>query len=67
MKLITNKDKAMLATYIRAALAGVVTLYLAGQTDPRDLGKAFLAAFLPPLLRFLNKSDSAYGRGTKSK
>lgn len=65
MKLITNKDKAMLATYIRAALAGVVTLYLAGQTDPRDLSKAFLAAFLPPLLRFLNKSDSAYGRGTK--
>lgn len=65
MKLITNKDKAMLATYIRAALAGVVTLYLAGQTDPRDLSKAFLAAFLPPLLRFLNKSDSAYGRGSK--
>lgn len=65
MKIITEKDKAMLATYIRAALAGVVTLYLAGQTDPRDLSKAFLAAFLPPLLRFLNKSDSAYGRGTK--
>lgn len=65
MKLITNKDKAMLATYIRAALAGVITLYLAGQTDPRDLSKAFLAAFLPPLLRFLNKSDSAYGRGSK--
>ena len=55
----------MLATYIRSALAGVVTLYLAGQTDPRDLSKAFLAAFLPPLLRFLNKSDSAYGRGSK--
>ena len=67
MKLLTDKDKAMLGTYFRAALAGVVTLYLAGQTDPRDLGKAFLAAFLPPLLRFLNKSDIAYGRGTKSK
>ena len=65
MKIINDRDKAMLATYIRSALAGVLTLYLAGQTDPRDLGKAFLAAFLPPLLRFLNKSDNAYGRGSK--
>ena len=36
-------------------------LYLAGITDPADLAYALVAAFLPVLLRALNKSDPAFG------
>jgi hypothetical protein len=34
---------------------------MAGVTDPKAIGMAGLAAVLPVVLRFLNKSDSAFG------
>lgn len=53
--------KPILASYGRSFLASALALYLAGETDPKKLGAAGLAAILPPLLRWLNPKDSTFG------
>jgi hypothetical protein len=63
MSKITNKDKALLASYGRSVLAAVVAVYSTGNTNPEDLFKAGLAALLPVLIRYVNPKDSAFGRG----
>ena len=62
---MSNKTKAMLASYARSALAAALALAMTGNTNPEDLAKAGLAALLPPLLRWANSSDPAFGRGSK--
>jgi hypothetical protein len=62
---MSERDKAILGSYARSFLAGALTLYMAGETDPRKLLAAGIAAILPPLLRWLNPNDKAYGRGSK--
>lgn len=62
---MTSKDKAILGSYARSFLTGALTLYMAGETDPRQLIAAGVAAILPPLLRWLNPNDQAFGRGSK--
>lgn len=62
---MNDKDKAMIASYARSFLGASLALYLAGETDPRKLLAAGIAAVLPPLLRWLNPNDKAYGRGSK--
>ena len=58
---MNEKLKAALASYARSVLAAASALYLAGVTDPVDLGKALLAGLLPVALRALNKKDPAFG------
>ena len=60
-----NKTKAMVASYSRSALAAILAVAMTGNTNPDDLAKAALAAVLPPLLRWANSSDPAFGRGSK--
>jgi hypothetical protein len=62
---MNSKDKAILGSYARSFLTGALTLYMAGETDPRKLLAAGVAAILPPLLRWLNPNDQALGRGSK--
>ena len=50
-------------SYIRAALASVVALYMAGQTDPKVLVNAFIAGLVGPLAKAVNPKDKAYGIG----
>ena len=40
-------------------------MYMAGNTDPKALGCAFLAAILGPLARAINPKDTSFGRGAK--
>jgi len=56
--------KALASSYGRSALSAVLALYMTGNTDPKDLGKAAIAALIPPLLRWLNPKDQAFGRTT---
>lgn len=63
MSKITNKDKALLASYGRSVLGAVIAVYSTGNTNPEDLLKAGLAAVLPVLIRYLNPKDKAFGRG----
>ena len=56
-----KEAKKIGASYLRAFAASVLALYLAGETDPKKLSAAGLAAVLPPLLRWLNPKDAAFG------
>jgi hypothetical protein len=62
-----NKKKleAIVATYLRAAIASVIALYLAGVTDPKALLSAGLAAVAGPVLKALDPNSKEFGKGTK--
>lgn len=59
------KMQAVLATYLRAAVAAVIALYLAGETDPKSLALAGVAAVAGPLLKALDPKAKEFGRGAK--
>ncbi len=58
---LNPKLTAMLASYGRAFLAAAVALWTTGNTDPKALLAAGLAAVLPVALRALNPKDPAFG------
>jgi len=60
-----KKLQAVLATYLRAAIASVIALYLAGETDPKKLGAAALAGIAGPVLKWLDPKATEFGRGSK--
>jgi hypothetical protein len=62
---INAKMKSMLATYLRAGVASVIALYLAGVTDPKALATAGIAAIAGPLLKALDPKNTEFGRGSK--
>ena len=59
------KTQAVLATYLRAGIAAVIALYLAGVTDPKALATAGIAAIAGPLLKALDPKATEFGRGAK--
>lgn len=61
------QDKAMIASYARSMVGASLALYLAGNTNPKDLLAAAVASIAPVLLRWLNPKDPAYGRQKNSK
>ena len=62
-----QEHKSMIASYSRSALGAALAVYLANPNNVtvRDLVAAALAAIAPPLLRWLNPSDLAFGRSSK--
>ena len=54
--------KALAASYSRTVIAAVLAVYMTGNTSPTDLGKAAIAALLPPLMRWANPKDQSFGR-----
>jgi hypothetical protein len=62
---MNTKTKAVLATYLRAAVAAVIALYLAGETDLKKLGFAAIAAVAGPVLKWLDPNAKEFGRGSK--
>ena len=59
---MTDTQKAMLASYGRSVLAAVLAVLATGNYAPDDVLKAALAAALPPLMRWANTKDPAFGR-----
>ena len=57
-----KEAKALVASWGRSFVAASLALYMAGETDPKKLGAAGLAAILPVVLRWLNSNDAAFGR-----
>jgi len=53
---VSNKDKLIsgLNSYLRAAVAAVVAMWMAGQTDPKVLANAFVAGLLGPVLKAID-------------
>jgi hypothetical protein len=62
-----NKKKleAIVSTYLRAAAAAVVALYLAGETNPKSLAIAALSAVAGPVLKALDPKATEFGKGSK--
>jgi hypothetical protein len=56
-----NQIKPLAASWARSFMAAAIAVYMAGETDPKTLGMAGLAAVLPVILRWLNPNDSAFG------
>lgn len=56
-----KEAKALAASWARSFFAAVLTLYMAGETDPKTLGMAGIAAIAPVILRWLNPSDIGFG------
>lgn len=61
---MTPRLKLMLASYGRTVIAAVLAVYMTGATDSQDFIKAAVAAILPPLMRWANPADKAFGRGS---
>jgi hypothetical protein len=61
----TETMKAIAVTYLRAGIASVIALWLAGVTDPKALATAGLAAIAGPLLKALDPNAAEFGRGSK--
>jgi hypothetical protein len=59
---MNKKNKAMLASYGRSALAAALAVYATGNTNWEDLLKAAVAAVIPVVMRWANPNDAAYGR-----
>lgn len=63
MKIKLSKEQlCALSSYARSATATVLTVVIAGETSPKALWAAVVAAFLPPVVRWLNPNDAAFGR-----
>jgi hypothetical protein len=60
-----EKAKQIGLSYLRAAGAAVVALYMAGQHDPKVLASAFLAGLVGPIMKALDKSAPQFGLGSK--
>ena len=63
-KILTKRRKLMLASYGRSVLAAVLAVISTGNHNPDDLLKAAVAAAVPPIIRWLNKHDKAFGRSS---
>lgn len=60
---LSEQQKAMVASYARSAVGAIVAVYATGNHNVSDLAKAAIAALLPPLMRFVNPKDNAFGIG----
>jgi hypothetical protein len=61
----TEKLVAIAGTYLRAAIAAVLALYLAGESNPKNLLMAAIASVAAPILKALDPTEAAYGRGSE--
>ena len=59
---ISKQQKAALQSYFRSVVGAVVAVVATGNYAPDDLGKAAVAALIPPILRWANTGDPACGR-----
>ena len=59
----STKDQALAvgASYLRASIAAVLAMYMAGITDPKVLANAFVAGLVGPLVKALQPSEKEFG------
>jgi hypothetical protein len=62
---LSDQQKQALLSYTRSVVAAVLAVASTGNYMPEDLLKAAVAAALPPIIRWVNPNDSAFGRGYK--
>ena len=59
----TVKEQALAAgaSYLRASLAAVLAMYMAGISDPKVLVNAFVAGLVGPLVKALQPNEKEFG------
>jgi hypothetical protein len=58
---LTDSNKAMIGSYLRAFLVACLVSIQLGKTEPKEIAMAGLLAVSAPLLRALNPKDGAFG------
>ena len=53
--------KALAASWARSSVAGMLAVYLTGNTNPKDLAMGLVAGIIPVLARWANPNDVAFG------
>jgi hypothetical protein len=56
-----NQAKALLASWARSSVAGMLAVYMTGNTNPKDLAMGLVAGLVPMLARWANPNDVAFG------
>lgn len=56
-----EQAKAMLASWARSSVAGMLAVYMTGNTNPKDLAMGLVAGLVPMLARWANPNDVAFG------
>lgn len=59
---LSKNQKAAIQSYARSVLAAVGAVVASGNFDLQDIAKAAVVAVLPPVLRWANPNDKAFGR-----
>ena len=54
--------KALAASWARSSVAGMLAVYLTGNTNPKDLAMGLVAGIIPVLARWANPNDMSFGR-----
>ena len=59
----TVKDQALAVaqSWLRASAASALAMYMAGITDPKVLGNAFVAGLVGPLVKALQPNEKEFG------
>ena len=57
-----TQAKAMLASWVRASIAGALAVWMTGNSNPKDLAMGLVAGIVPVLARWANPNDVAFGR-----
>ena len=53
--------KALGASWARSSVAGMLAVYLTGNTNAKDLAMGLVAGVIPALARWANPKDVAFG------
>ena len=53
--------KAMAASWARNSVAGMLAVYMTGNTNPKDLAMGLLAGVVPLAMRWANPNDVSFG------
>jgi hypothetical protein len=53
--------KAMAASWARSSVAGMLAVYMTGNTNPKDLALGLLAGIVPLAMRWANPNDVSFG------
>lgn len=61
------KAQAVLMSYFRAAAVAVLAMYMNGNTNPKALAAAALAAIAGPALKALDPKSPEFGIGSHNK
>jgi hypothetical protein len=64
-KYLKAKDIAAIKSYLRAVLASAVTMGIALLTDMKPEYAVLIGALAAPLVKWADKNESEYGRGSK--